>query len=145
MIYLFTIGYEHHTPTTFIDKLRRNGISMLIDVREIPISRKKGFSKNALMEMLLENGIGYTHIKRLGSPSALRHGLYRNGHYDEFFLEYACYLQGENEALEELIKLSRTFRSCIMCVEQMPEVCHRHVIAEVVKQRLGQEVQVRHI
>jgi uncharacterized protein (DUF488 family) len=145
MLDIYTIGYEHHTTQTFIERLTRHGITLLVDIREVPISRKKGFSKTGLTQMLSENGIRYVHIKRLGSPSAIRHDLYHNGQHEAFFAEYGRYLAGENDALEELISLSREGKACMMCVEQMPEACHRHIVVEAVKQRLGQEVQVHHI
>ena len=49
---LYTIGYSGFDIESFIDKLLLNEIECLIDVREIPISRKKGFSKNALLTRL---------------------------------------------------------------------------------------------
>ena len=142
---IMTIGYEHHTPQSFVDRLQRNNVGVLVDVRERPISRKKGFSKTRLAQLLSDSGIGYVHIKRLGSPAAIRHDLYHTGQHEEFFREFTRYLEGEIESLEEVICLSRESRVCLMCVEQMPEVCHRHVVADAIKQRLGQEVQIVHI
>jgi uncharacterized protein (DUF488 family) len=65
---LFTIGYEGATIDEFIAILFDWDIEHLIDVRDFPTSRKKGFSKNLLAESLNNYGIEYTHLKGLGDP-----------------------------------------------------------------------------
>ncbi len=47
-----TIGYEGSTIEDFVAALRHASINVLIDVRELPLSRKKGFSKNQLAGVL---------------------------------------------------------------------------------------------
>lgn len=69
---LMTIGYEKLTPKQFYEALRQAGVSLLIDVRENPISRKPGFSKNTLKHAALEAGIAYQHISVLGCPRDIR-------------------------------------------------------------------------
>ena len=51
-------------------RLKKIGIEQLVDVREIPLSRKNGFAKNALKKALDNNGIIYKHLPELGSPNA---------------------------------------------------------------------------
>ena len=69
---LYTIGYEGRDIDEFVSLLKDNRITRLIDVREIPFSRKKGFSKSRLNERLQNENIDYVHIKALGSPSEIR-------------------------------------------------------------------------
>ena len=64
---LFTIGYIGLTLEEFIDGLTSRGIECLIDTREIPISRKKGFSKSSLELELGRAGIVYRHFRLLDS------------------------------------------------------------------------------
>ena len=52
MIELMTIGYEGMTLKEFLDVLKRCRVSMLVDVRELAISRKPGFAKVALSAAL---------------------------------------------------------------------------------------------
>ena len=72
---IFTIGYEGRGVEEFISQLKHFHITRLIDVREIPLSRKKGFSKSALKERLEAEKIEYLHFKSLGSPSSIRNKL----------------------------------------------------------------------
>ena len=44
------------------------GVKRLLDVREAPISRRKGYSKTALAAALAASGIDYVHLRGLGTP-----------------------------------------------------------------------------
>ena len=84
---LYTIGYTGFSSPEFILTLIENGIECLIDARELPISRKPGFSKSAMQRGLENAGIEYRHFHLLGSPRAARHELRRTGDFDYFFVK----------------------------------------------------------
>ena len=56
---LFTIGYEGAHVGQLVQTLENVGIEVLADVRDRPLSRKKGLSKNALAAHLNGAGIEY--------------------------------------------------------------------------------------
>jgi uncharacterized protein (DUF488 family) len=56
---LLTIGYEGRTIEEFVGELLAGSVETLIDVRELPLSRKRGFSKRALSTELAAAGIEY--------------------------------------------------------------------------------------
>jgi len=128
---VFTIGYESRTLDSFIDRLKRYGIKQLIDVREKPISRKKGFSKNALRERLEEEDIRYVHIPAFGSPSDIRKEYKDGGSEKTFFSRYQEYLDselgGEMGILDEYVSSTE---SALMCFELSHVHCHRKIIAK---------------
>lgn len=66
--HLYTVGYEGVDLDEFIATLKTFGIKQIIDVRDLPLSRKRGFSKNALASALAEAGVKYLHVKSLGDP-----------------------------------------------------------------------------
>ena len=86
-ISLLTLGYEGYTVEGFIDKLKENKIDVVVDVREIPLSHKKGFSKTPLSENMTINNIKYCHFKELGSPKIIRKKLNNDRDYTSFFYE----------------------------------------------------------
>ena len=47
---LFTIGYEGVSLEAYLNKLIRNDIKVLVDVRNNPLSQKFGFSKSQLIK-----------------------------------------------------------------------------------------------
>ncbi|MBI5102429.1 MAG: DUF488 domain-containing protein [Nitrospirae bacterium] len=143
---VFTIGYEERTLEEFIGRLKRHDIRVLIDVREIPASRKPGFSKNRLSEILLDNNIKYVHIKDLGSPKTIRERLHRDNDYKTFFIEYRAYIESKTEILKELYNdVVSQKTSCIMCMERFPEYCHRKIVAEKMKEINGNGLVITHI
>ena len=55
---LFTIGYEATTTADFLAELGRAGVSQVIDVRALPLSRRPGVSTTSRRLALEEAGIG---------------------------------------------------------------------------------------
>ncbi len=57
---VFTIGYSGFQINDFISTLRKNGISVIIDVRSLPYSRHySDYNKENLRSVLLKYGIYY--------------------------------------------------------------------------------------
>ena len=96
---LLTIGYEGLDLDHFIKFLTSNKVDVLVDVREVPISRKRGFSKSRLSQALAKKGISYEHIKALGSPSPIRKRLKEDWDYEAFFSAYDEDLVEQKDAL----------------------------------------------
>lgn len=142
-MFLYTAGYEQRTIDEFIERLKRNQIKVLVDVRELPISRKKGFSKSRFRERLESESIEYVHMRSLGSPRNIRHELRETKNYKEFFQRYRDYLIEQREALVQLVQIAEEKTVCIMCYEQEPDKCHRSVIIEELSER--NRMEVRHI
>src|SRR5215217_2407043 len=69
---LFTIGYEGADVDRFLTTLKDSGVATLADVRAVALSRKRGYSKNALRTALEANGIDYRHFIQLGTPKSGR-------------------------------------------------------------------------
>ena len=76
---LFTIGYQGSTVSDFVERLRAASVDRVVDVRELPLSRRPGFSKSQLAATLTSAGIGYEHVRALGNPKANRER-WRAGH-----------------------------------------------------------------
>lgn len=142
---LFTMGYEGREIDEFVERLKQYDISCLIDVREMPLSRKKGFSKSALGERLQQEHIEYIHIKALGCPSPIRNKVKADGDYDWFFKAYSEYLSDNMEVVAGLREYISNGNVCLMCYERSHEECHRSVVANKIKEYYGKGVQVRHI
>jgi uncharacterized protein (DUF488 family) len=143
---VFTIGYEEKTINEFLDKLKKHGITTLIDVREIPYSRKRDFSKTRIGDYLRSAGIKYIHIGKLGSPKELREKLHKDKDYDSFLSAYRAYLETLNDAMEKLYgEIIAQDVSCLMCMERDPFKCHRIVIAKKMKEIDNNGMIITHI
>jgi uncharacterized protein (DUF488 family) len=138
---IFTIGYAGATVNGFIGALRKAGVALVLDVRAVPASRKKGFSKNPLAQHLSEEGIGYRHLRALGTPKQGREAA-RSGDHESFERIFRHQLE-EPEALLDLgeaLSLAAAQPVCLLCLERDPEQCHRLIVAERMSKESGQPV-----
>ncbi|WP_027360822.1 DUF488 domain-containing protein [Desulforegula conservatrix] len=141
----YTIGYEGLSQQEFSAWLNRYGITMVIDVRQIPFSRKKGFSKNGLSDFLTEKKIGYQSINQLGTPKPIRDNLKKTGDYSLFFKEYNKYLSSVSEETDKLLDyIHQGEKIALLCFEKDPAQCHRSAIANEIMRR-KEWLQVKHI
>lgn len=140
---LFSVGYEAMNIEGFILKLQRNGIKTIVDVREKPISRKKGFAKSALSQALRSAGIDYVHVREMGSPENARKDLHSNKNWQKFEEKYLEYLAGQRESLVELSMKIKAGAFCLMCFERNYNECHRSILAKEI-QRFS-DVEVIHL
>lgn len=110
----------------FLATLKQAGITRLIDIRALPLSRRPGFSKTPLRTALAQEGIDYLHLKALGTPPAGREAA-RKGRQAELERIYA-----EQLALPEAMAASAQLRALVteapaalLCFERDPAGCHR--------------------
>lgn len=135
---LFTIGYEGATPAALGDALVTAGVDVLVDIRAVANSRRPGFSKRALSAGVDERGLGYLHLRALGTPAEGRAAA-RAGRHAEMKQIFAEQLKTDaaQEDLAGLIELVRNGRKlCLLCFEREPEHCHRMMVAERVEAAL---------
>ena len=135
---LATIGYEGASLSAVIGKLKKAGVDLVIDVRAIAASRRPGFSKTILGESLAEAGIGYRHLRALGTPKAGReaahagrtaemHGIYE-GHLEE---------PAAQAELAAAIELAAAGPCALLCYEADAAKCHRAIVANRIRDKLG--------
>lgn len=132
---LWTIGYEGHSPESLVLRLRAAGIQRLIDIRELPLSRKAGFSKRAFAMGMEHAGISYTHLRALGTPRAIRHAYMAGGAHDAFRDGYLDHIAHHEDAVAELEALATNERCAVLCVEADHAKCHRGILGDVLAQR----------
>jgi uncharacterized protein (DUF488 family) len=142
---LWTIGYEGATVRSFLEALGEAGVELLVDVRAVASSRRPGFAKTRLAANLEEAGIGYVHLRGLGTPPDGRAAA-RAGRYGELRDVYLAHLatsaaQYELARLAELVRTGR--RVCLLCFEADPAHCHRSFIAAALQALLP--LDVRHL
>jgi uncharacterized protein (DUF488 family) len=139
---LWTVGYEGESPESFAKLLTDRKIKSLVDIRDLPLSRRRGFSKTKLGELLADNKIIYYHLKPLGAPKEIRHPYLAGGSFSDFMVNYNSHLKDQTEAVQHLVDLAQEGNTAIMCVEHLHSICHRQfVAAELSKQGF----EIRHI
>lgn len=139
---VYTVGHSNQPQERFIALLQRHGIQVLVDVRSAPYSRYvPHFNRPDLQEGAQRAGLRYLYLgEELGGRpptddyyDAEGHVLYGRVAVAPFFLR----------GLERLKDAGGRERTAIMCSEEDPTNCHRHLlIARVLD---GQGVRVLHI
>jgi uncharacterized protein (DUF488 family) len=139
----FTIGYEQTQAKAVLDELARAGVMLLVDVRAVASSRRPGFSKSQLAAGLDERGIGYVHLRGLGTPKegrlAARAGDY--GTLEKIFSKHLKTPQAREELDELSALVKKTGPVCILCYERDHKHCHRRWIAEIIEERDGVKIE----
>jgi uncharacterized protein (DUF488 family) len=137
MLRFYTAGYQGHSIETFLDLLGAHGIKHLIDVRQLPFSRKPDFSKKRLTAHLAQAGIGYTHLVALGTPKELRDEVRRDRDFPAFFAAMEAIVAAQPDALRAALDLARAQPSVLLCFEANHAECHRLVVAHALERLAG--------
>ena len=138
-----TIGYQGATVRTFLDALRDERIELLVDVRAVAMSRRPGFAKSALAANLEEAGIGYLHLRDLGTPADGRAAA-RAGRHDEMRAIFREQLataaaQAALATLADIVRSGR--RVALLCYEADPTHCHRSLVAAALQPLVPAEIR----
>jgi len=144
---LFTIGYEGMSIDAYFNVLLANNVVALVDVRKNPLSMKYGFSKTKFSNYAKNVGIQYSHIPELGIPSTLRQELTNPSAYSKLFEYYSSeILPNQGEAVQKLKEIvQEQGRVVITCFEADHRFCHRHKLAEYLKNDTSFSVPVVHL
>src|SRR5580692_11410326 len=116
---LYTIGYEKALLKDVVSTLAAARVTILIDVRDRPISRRPGFSKRQLAAAIGEAGM--------------------RREWDRFWgIVGEKLARPEAElALQEAAEIAEAAPSCLLCFEADWQICHRRRVAEILARRHG--------
>lgn len=130
---IFTIGHSTRPIVEFVELLETYGIQEIIDVRTIPKSRHNPqFNLGQLAQPLIEKGIRYKHLTKLGGLRHARKDSINLGWRNTSFRGFADYMATPefSEGLDSLTKIAERRRTAFMCAEAVPWRCHRSLIAD---------------
>jgi uncharacterized protein (DUF488 family) len=144
---LFTIGYEGISLEEYLNRLLKNDVKVLIDVRNNPLSMKYGFSKSQLKRYCESLGIQYLHFPEVGILSEQRQELNTQEDYDKLFTSYRklnlAKTKTTQNTLLSLLKLHK--RIALTCFEADINQCHRKHLAESIESLPDFNYEVKHI
>jgi uncharacterized protein (DUF488 family) len=121
------IGYQGRTIDEVIERLRSASIATLIDVRELPWSRRAEFAQKRLAERLTQEGIRYVHLRSAGNPRENRKS---GAASEEILARYREHLARTPIALDEILAEARSEPAALLCYEADVRECHRSVLLE---------------
>lgn len=139
---IFTIGHSNHSLETFLALLKDHDIEVLVDIRSHPNSKySPQFNGKGLKMALGREAIKYLFLgKELGGHPSGAHYYDVKGHVLYSRVAESLLFQ---EGITRLEKGIQQFRVAIMCSEEDPAECHRHLL--VARVLVGRDVAVYHI
>jgi len=135
MKHIFTIGHSNRSWNDFVSLLFKNCITMIVDVRRFPGSRRyPHFNRASMIKLLTDENIEYVHIEKLGGRRE-KTDLARNSnsHWrNKSFQAYATYMNTRlfKEGIDDILSVAKHNTIAIMCAEALPWRCHRRLISD---------------
>lgn len=126
-VIIFSIGHSNQSLETFFALLRQHEIQVLIDVRSSPYSKYvPHFNRNAIVAATAQYGIEYIFMGQElgGRPDGSEYYDIKGRVLYKRVAESAHFLRG----IQRLKELGRISRSALMCSEEDPATCHRHLL-----------------
>ena len=141
---IYTIGHSNVDVEQIVEPLQRYHVEVVVDVRSSPYSRfAPQFNREDLAERLHMAGIEYVHA-----------GQYLGGRpkdptcYDQDDDGKVLYGMVEKKdwyrrGIDQLLELATEKWTAVMCAEEDPNHCHRHLL--IAQTLLDREIEVQHI
>ena len=142
---LFTIGFTQKSAEEFFSRLKTAGVKRLVDVRLNNRSQLAGFAKKDDLPFFLReiNHIDYVHLPLLAPTKEM---------LDEYKKQKGAWVDYErrfiglmaSREIERKVEKNLLDESCLLCSEDLPDKCHRRLVAEYLSQKWG-TLQVQHL
>jgi uncharacterized protein (DUF488 family) len=133
---VFTIGHSTRTIPEFVELLRAGEVECVVDIRTVPRSRTNPqYNLDALPAELGRHEIAHARIAELGGLRGRSAGMpaevnaFWNNRSFHNYADYAL-TPPFRDGLDQLLELSRTQRTAIMCAEAVWWRCHRRIVAD---------------
>lgn len=144
---LYTIGYEGISLEEYLNRLIKNDVKVLVDVRNNALSMKFGFSKKQLTSFCESPNIEYLHIPEVGIQSDRRQDLKTQRDYDALFNIYKTQnLQTTINQQQQILSLLKSKkRIALTCFEADICQCHRKHLAEAITTLPEWRYELKHL
>ena len=130
-ITLYTIGFTKKSAEVFFGKIQDAGVQGIIDIRLNNASQLSGFAKKDDLKYFLKTicGCDYRHEPLLAPTKQILDD------YKKKKISWPEYEKQFNELLRkrkphDLVSASELNRACLLCSEDIPDHCHRLLVAE---------------
>lgn len=142
---LFTIGFTKKNAKTFFTKLRNARVVRLIDIRLNNVSQLAGFAKRDDLIFFLKElcDCDYKHIPSFAPTKEILDAYKKNEiGWDEYVKRFSRLII--ERKIENKITAEELNNACFLCSEPTPELCHRRLVAEYLKEKLG-NIEIKHL
>ncbi len=124
---VYTVGHSNHTVERLLELLAAHDIAAVADVRSSPYSKYAGqFNRAPLEALVAQAGLTYVYLGEAlgGMPNV-------PGFYDaDGHVRYDLIAASDRfrDGLARLLDIARERRVALLCSEEDPRDCHRHLL-----------------
>ncbi|MCE5236938.1 DUF488 domain-containing protein [bacterium] len=124
---VYTVGHSNHTVERLLELLAAHDIAVVADVRSSPYSKYAGqFNRAPLEAAVAQAGLAYAYLGEAlgGMPNV-------PGFYDaDGHVRYDLIAASDRfrDGLARLLEIARERRVALLCSEEDPGDCHRHLL-----------------
>ena len=126
---IYTIGHSIHDWETFLGLLTLHGVDVVVDTRSAPASRRAAFANKRTMPALLDQeDMSYVYLGDSlgGKPSD--DDLYGEDGKPDYRKMRS--LESFQAGVDAVLELAERETVVLMCSEEDPSKCHRHLLIE---------------
>ncbi len=142
---VFTIGYEGRTIAEFVATLERHRVGLVADIREAPVSKRRGFGKAELEAALRDADIAYVLKRKWGNPKRKAGGIDERRDPPAAMTVYTTYMTPYIVQAAAFVQEVLAQRPAFLCYEAEPFHCHRSRFTTLVLPHCRPEPAVHHI
>lgn len=142
---LFTIGFTKKSAEDFFQRMEREHVEKLVDVRLNNVSQLAGFAvaKPGYLDYIAgRHDIAYEHRPELAPTKDILDEYKKNkgewSTYEKKFLKLMA-----QRRIEEIDK-AELDGGCLLCSEDKPHHCHRRLVAEYLRDKWN-DVEIKHL
>ncbi len=142
----YTIGFTQKRAENFFSLVKRNNISLMIDVRLNNVSQLSGFAKRDDLKYFLAQlcDAEYVHVEELAPTKEILNAYKKKEitweSYEDKFLNLMSQRHIERSINESLLD-----NGCLLCSEHKPHYCHRRLVVEYLNQYWDNKIEVIHL
>ncbi len=144
---IYTIGFTKKNAQTFFELLRQNGVQRLVDIRLKPSGQLSGFAKKEDLPYFLDrlaNRCTYVHMPELAPSEEILTTYRATKDWSRYAAQFQA-LMDQRRIPDTLERASfEKQASCLLCSEDIPQQCHRRLVAERLAEH-WQDVEIVHL
>lgn len=144
---IYSIGFTKKSAEVFFSIIEDNKIKKVIDIRLNNSSQLTGFSKGVDLKYFLKKilNVDYEHIPLL-APSKEILNKYKKEMIDWNSYEKLYFELIKSRNLSVLSEPELFDHTCFLCSEELPNKCHRRLIAEYIRdENPEKKVEIIHL
>lgn len=146
MITLYTIGFTQKSAEQFFELLKKNQVARIIDIRINNASQLAGFAKGKDLQYFVKQicNANYEYVKDFAPTKELL-AKWRKAeiNWEQYTRVYLNLLK-ERSILKKY-DVKKFNNACFLCSEETPELCHRRLLVEYMKEHSEEDVKIIHL